>query len=224
VHLSMQRAARVAGVALGAVVSLYAAPARAGEGYVHDGFQFRGAVGFGFTDASESENGSIHGVDGTFEAYFGGMPIRGLAIGGFISDAFAPGPGITNGNVTVSDSNTSLNYFRIGPYVDWYPHPHEGLHILGTLGYANIRVAYDNGDTSVSNSAGGFTLGGGIGYDWWVSRDWTVGILGTISFAHTSTSESTGTVVVGGVAVGDATVTVSQNTVSPQIMFSFSFN
>jgi hypothetical protein len=220
-HARVRATAYVSGVVL-AALSLYAAPARAGEGYEHDGFQFRGAVGFGYLSASGSDNdsGSIHGGDGNLELYFGGMPIRGLAIGGFISDAYAPSPGITSGNVTVSDSNTSLNFLTIGPYIDWYPHPHEGLHILGTVGYANLKESFDDGNVSASQSAGGFTIGAGIGYDWWVSRDFSLGILGRFTYAHTSESTS----VVVGNAVVDTTVTVSQDTVAPEILFSFSYN
>jgi hypothetical protein len=216
-------------VALAAALALYAAPARAGEPYVHDGFQFRGAVGFGFISTSTSDNSSVHGGDGNFELYFGGMPIRGLAIGGFISDVYAPNPGFTadNGvaNVTVSDSNTSLNLFTVGPYVDWYPRAHEGLHILGTLGYANVKISTSQGDFSASSSAGGVTIGGGVGYDWWVGRDWSIGILGRLTYAHTSQTVATGAVVsVNGANVASGDVTVSQDTIAPEILFSFSFN
>jgi hypothetical protein len=225
VRLSVHRSAYVAGVALAAALALYAAPARAGEPYVHDGFQFRGAVGFGYLDTSTSDNSSIHGIDGSFELYFGGMPVRGLAIGGFLSDANAPGPGVTLGNVTASDNSSSLNLFTIGPYIDWYPHAHEGFHILGTLGYANVRFSVDEGNGSASNSSGGVTIGGGIGYDWWVARDWSIGILGRMTFAHTSQTVAGGSVVVvNGTNVATGDVTVSQDTIAPEILFSFSFN
>jgi hypothetical protein len=200
----------VAAAAALATVSLAAGAARAGESHVHDGFQFRGTVGLGFMSDSESDDTTVHGGAGAFELYFGGMPIRGLAIGGFVSGAVAPGPSLSADGVSVSDSNSTLTLFTVGPYIDWYPHAHEGFHLLGTLGYANLKASYDDGNLSASNSAGGFTLGGGIGYDWWVSRDWSLGILGRFTYAQTSRS------IEG--------VSFTQNTVVPAVLFSFSFN
>jgi hypothetical protein len=203
--------ASVAIVGVLAVVGscLAASPARA-EGRTHEGFQFRGAVGAGYMSDSESSDAALHGGAGAAEVYLGGMPIRGLAIGGFLSGATAVGPSATADGFSVSDSNTSLTLVTIGPYIDFYPDPHRGLHILGTLGLARLTASYDDGNFSARNSATGFTLGGGIGYDWWVSRDWTVGILARLTFAGTTRTVDN--------------VSTSESTVLPALLFSFSYN
>ena len=127
-----------------------------------------------------------------------------------MSGSSAVGPSVSLDGFRASNSNTSLTLVTIGPYIDYYPDPRKGLHILGTLGFANLTDSYDDGTLSTSNSATGFTLGGGIGYDWWVSEDWSIGILGRFTFASTSRTR-------GGVSV-------SESTVLPALLFSVSYN
>jgi hypothetical protein len=192
-----------------AALSSTASPAGAEE-RTHDGFQFRGAVGFGYLSDAESNDGTLHGGAGVLEIYLGGMPVRGLAIGGFLSGASAVGPSITVNGFSASDSNTSLTLVTVGPYIDYYPEPRKGFHILGTLGYANVKASFDDGTLSANSSAGGPTIGVGIGYDWWVGRDWSIGILGRFTYAQTSrTIEGLHT---------------SEQTVLPALLFSVSYN
>ena len=160
----------------------------------HDGFQFRGTLGGGYLSDSESVEGA---GDGAFEAtvsggaallelYFGGTPVPGLVFGGFLSGMSAPGPSAEFGGTTFeADDDTSLGLGSVGPYVDYYPDPQGGLHVLGTLGYA--QVTFDDGDGIVDEStSSGFTLGAGIGYDAFVSDEWSLGALGRLGYAWTS--------------------------------------
>jgi len=197
-------------VTVGAVValSLTASAARA-EGRTHDGLQFRGTVGLGYISDAESSNATLHGGAGVLEVYLGGTPARGLVIGGFLSGASAIGPSVTADGLTVSSNDTRLTLVTVGPYIDYYPNPHEGLHILGTLGFADLTASYDDGTISASDSGTGVTVGGGIGYDWWVGRDWSLGILGRFTFAATKRT-------VDG-------LNVSEDTVVPALLFSFSY-
>jgi hypothetical protein len=199
----------IAVVLTASALTFASTPARA-EGRTHDGFQFRGTVGFGYMSDAESSNATVHGPAGVLEVYVGGMPVRGLAIGGFLSGASVVAPSVSVDGVSASDSNTRLTLVTIGPYIDFDPDPHKGLHILGTLGFASLNARYDDANFRASNSAGGFTLGGGIGYDWWVSRDWSIGVLGRFTFASTSRT-------VDGFSV-------SESTVLPAALFSFSYN
>jgi hypothetical protein len=59
-----------------AVLAFESTPARA-EGRYHDGFQFRGAVGFGYLSDAESNDATLGGGAGVLEVYLGGMPYRG---------------------------------------------------------------------------------------------------------------------------------------------------
>jgi hypothetical protein len=189
-------------------LSLASSPAHA-EDQTHDGFQFRGAVGVAYISDAESTNATLHGGAGALEVYLGGTPARGLVIGGFASGVEAFGPSISANGVTVTDSNEKLTMFTIGPYIDYYPHPHRGFHILGTVGFANLTASYDDGNVSTSSSATGITLGGGVGYDWWIGRDWNIGILGRFTFASTRRT-------VDGFSV-------SEDTFIPGLFFSFGY-
>src|ERR1700689_3922396 len=70
----------------------------------HEGFQFRIASGISYLNDNESGAGqisdSIYGGGATVETYFGGAPIRGLFVGGMISDTGVYDPNIILGEKT----------------------------------------------------------------------------------------------------------------------------
>ena len=194
-----------------AALSLPSSTSFGAEPRTHDGFQFRGTVGLGYISDAESSNATLHGGAGMFEVYLGGMPIPGLAIGGFLSGEEAIGPSVSVNGFTASSNDTTLTLLQIGPYIDYYPNPHKGFHIMGTIGFARLIARYDDGNFNASDSGNGFALGGGIGYDWWVGREWTVGILGRFTFASTSRTL-------------DGGISVSEKTFAPAVLFSVSFH
>jgi hypothetical protein len=198
-------------VLTGAALVFRGKPAQADD-WVHEGFQFRGTVGLGYLSDAESSEATLHGGAGNLELYLGGMPVRGLAIGGFVSGASAVDPTVTVNGLSASASvnDTTLTLVTVGPYIDFYPNPRKGFHVLGTLGFARLTASFDDGNISERDSASGFTLGGGIGYDWWVSRDWNIGILGRFTFASISRTEGP--------------VSISESTVLPAVLFSVSYN
>ena len=177
------------------------------EPRTHDGFQFRGTAGLGYLGDSESLGGlsdNIHGVAGTSEFFFGGTLADGFSLGGYLGFTVAPGPSVSygNGQRSVASSDVNLNFFTIGPYVDYYLDPHEGLHFLATVGFADLNVS--NGGSS-SDAATGFGIGAGVGYDWWVSDNWSLGVLGRFQYAHMTLNGA------------------SENAISPTVAFSFNY-
>lgn len=160
----------------------------------HDGFQFRATLGGGYLHDSESVDGapdanfdaSISGGAALLELYLGGTPVPGLVLGGYLSGMSAPGPSAELNDTTLeSDDDFSLGLGSIGPYVDFYPDPHGGFHLLGSLGYA--QVTFNDGDDTIEQAtSSGFTLGGGIGYDAFVTDEWSLGVLGRLGYAWTS--------------------------------------
>lgn len=160
----------------------------------HDGFQFRGTLGAGYLHDSESVDdpggnelaaGSVSGAAASFELFFGGTPLPGLVFGGFLSGMAAPGPSVKMNGVTFdSGSGTSLGLGSVGPYVDFYPNPQSGFHVLGNLGYAQVTFNDGNGTVDEATSSG-FILGTGVGYDAFVSDEWGLGVLGRLSYAWT---------------------------------------
>jgi hypothetical protein len=172
----------------------------------HDGFQFRGTVGPGYLSTSASigqESLSIKGVSGDFDIYLGGTPARGLVIGGMLNWATAFGPSVTvNGQSYTGTGSTSLSLLTIGPYVNYYLDPAEGLYFLGMIGYG--AESYTQNGAS-GNSPGGPAFALGAGYDFWVSDEWSLGVLGRFTYGSLSLNS------------------VTYSTISPAIMFSFTY-
>ena len=210
----MMRRAVFGGGLAAAVVLASAAPAAA-DPFYHDGFQFRGTVGPGYiNDSASFSDGSasatISGGGASIELYFGGAPVRGLGltIGGFVAGSSAIGPSFSQGGTTVSTSNsTSFGVGTVGPYVDFYPNPGSGFHVLGTLGFAQLQVSDNDSNTTITEN--GFSLGAGAGYDFWVAGDWSLGVLARITFVNAKAT-----------TFG---VTETDNVVAPALLLSVCF-
>jgi hypothetical protein len=173
----------------------------------HDGFQFRVTLGGGYLKVDESIEttsleGTISGAAGFFELYFGGTPAPGLTLGGFLAGVSAPGPSVeVEGIEFEGDNDTSLNLGSIGPYLDFYPNPNDGLHLLATLSYS--QVTFNDGDGTVEEAtSSGLGLGAGVGYDWLVGGEWYLGVLGRLTYAWTSHDTNGVTVNDNGLALG----------------------
>jgi len=202
--------------ALTALGLLCVAGAAHADPKTHDGFQLRLAAGPGYLSDSEkvtiggasSPDYSIHGFAPGFEFYAGGTLAPGLALGGVFNFMVASGPSFSGGGVSGTASNdVKLNFMMIGPYVDYYLDPTNGLHLLGTIDYSIANAS--NGNSS-SNASTGFGLGLGVGYDFWVADEWSLGVLGRFNYAHMTYSN------------GPATAT--DNMIAPAIEFSAAFN
>jgi hypothetical protein len=204
------KASNVVGGLVATIVLLCAVPAFA-DPYVHDGFQFRGAIGPGYLSDTESygdgsASATLSGGSASLELYFGGTPVPGLALtfGGFLTGASAPGPSISvNGTTVGTANNVSLQLGTFGPYVDFYPFPSGGFHVLGTLGFAQLSTSNSDGTTTSEN---GFTVGAGVGYDFWVASNWSLGVLGRLQFASAK--------------VNNDGFTTTDNIVAPAILLS----
>jgi hypothetical protein len=89
---------------------------------------------------------------------------------------------------------------------DYYFDPNAGMHIEALVGYGVLSTQANNGQTS-SNDPTGLALGAGFGNDWWVSDEWSIGVLGRFIYAPLSYSA-------GG-------VTQKYTTITPALMATF---
>ncbi len=178
--------------------------------FTHEGFYLQMTVGAGYLGTSASANGedlSIHGGALNGSVWIGGSLAPGFVLGGGTSSAFAVRPKVkeTVRGVTrdLSDANAGLQLNMIGLVSDFYPNPTKGLHFQAMLGYAVLSIT-QNGASSQSPS--GIGLLGGVGYDFWVSEEWSIGMLGNFSYAAAKLND------------------VSYPTVSPSLLASFTYN
>jgi hypothetical protein len=178
----------------------------------HDGFYFRGATGLGYLHSSLSAPGatdaSLSGLDIGFDAWFGGSPIPGLAIGGGITTFDVPSPTLKSGGISGTYNGHAMLDI-VGVFGDYYFDPNQGMHLEALLGYGVLGLT-DNAGNSSSNDPSGIALGVGFGNDWWVSDEWSIGVLGRVIYAPLSYS------------AGGATAKYS--TVTPAVMATFTYN
>lgn len=148
------------------------------------------------------EPGSLSALGGGFDLFVGGNQKPGMAVGLTIGGASAPNPSfdVGVGQSTMSQDlaeqsgwesdgtalvlhGTQLNIFRIGAFVDYYFFDDSNWHGLLTLGYAS--VSFSGG--AITDTPQGFAIQGGIGYDFWLSRHWSLGALGRVLWSPMST-------------------------------------
>ena len=186
----MRLAARRVWCAVASAVVCLDASAALAEPRTHDGFQFRGVAGFAYwvdwqePSDSVATGNQVQGPGANLEAFVGGAIAPGLFVGGTYGAVIVPEPTVSwNGGSPSSETNPHVWWqHSLGPYVDYYPSPRGGFHVLGDVGYALQMSERPPGDSMGTGT--GYVLGAGVGYDWWVSNEWGVGVLGQLRFAH----------------------------------------
>ena len=194
---------------LGLSVAAFAGGAFA-DPMTHDGFYFRGATGLGYLKSSLSPTDeSLSGLAIGFDAWFGGSPIPGLVIGGGITTFDVPSPNLKLGSQSQSFPGHAMLDI-VGVFGDYYFDPTKGLHAEALVGYSALSLTLNDGTTS-SNDPSGLALGLGFGNDWWVSDEWSIGVLGRFIYAPLSVSGANG-------------ASEKWSTITPAVMATFTYN
>lgn len=159
--------------------------------HVHDGFYLRLGTGFGsysetLRRSGEDNDTLITGITSAGEWTLGGTIRPGLIIGGGVFSATTlASDRVVRGSTPPGDIVDARGDFAIvGPFFDYYFDPRKGLHVEGALGIANVRgLSIESGSFDKDHIAVGFGMVAGFGYEWWVSNEWSIGILGRLSAA-----------------------------------------
>jgi hypothetical protein len=199
-----------------AVSSTAAAPGA----HLHDGFYLRLATGFGAYNETIRQKGAddqtaVTGIATVSEIAVGRAVRPGVIFGGGVwscgvlaSDRAVRGPAPPS-EVIDSQGNFSL----IGPFLDYYFDPRRGLHLQGAAGFATLRgIEVQSGefDRHALSLGGGLMMG--FGYEWWVSNEWSLGVLGRITGGFTTGTDQSDTRWFHTVGA------------SPSVLFSGTFN
>jgi hypothetical protein len=105
-----------------------------------------------------------------------------LVLGGTIWTARIDPIFVENGKVTVPDDDSvKLLLLRIGPLIDWYPEPDRGFHALAAAGLM-VQIETDTKGNPLEPIAFGASLSTGVGNEWFLSNELSLGILGRVSF------------------------------------------
>jgi hypothetical protein len=184
------------------------------HGHRHDGFYFRVAWGAGSaSDSVESDrelptvrNLSFRPLPFTGDAS-GFAAVTELAIGWTLGHGLVVGVGVYTATVpsaeaSVDDPRTGNYEYRVSqqalvsPMVDFYFFPKLGFHAQAGVGLATyiagVADSVNPGPRAQAHTATGFGFMAGVGYEWWVSRVWSIGLLGRIVYGSTSGSDNRG--------------------------------
>ena len=187
---------------------------------LHNGFYLRLATGFGSYNESIRQSGAdkdstVTGIASAGEFALGGAVRPGLIFGGGVwSSSVLASDRTVRGNAPPSDVIDGRGDFSlVGPFFDYYFDPRKGLHMQGAVGIANVRgLSVDSGKFDKDSISVGGGLMFGFGYDWWVSDEWSLGVLGRLAIGFTGQEDDAGTRwyhVVGG---------------TPSVLFTATYN
>lgn len=178
----------------------------------HDGFYFRFAAGLGAFRGSFMEHTSLsHQIEFSERgpSYLGGLalgatPFSGLVIGG--GYGLVSTINTTHTRAGVESPGQRIGSMLVGPFVDYYPWPHEGFHVQLVAGLALAGI-HSEGHWADFEGLG-YGLMGGLGYEFWVFDQWSFGGMAlmfhsrTVMNASTGVREVEGTMFVPGFALG----------------------
>jgi hypothetical protein len=193
----------------------------------HDGFYLRMSIGAGYMHDSArydtislpvtnaSSDVKYGGGAVAFDILVGGTPAAGLVFGGGIVGAVAPNPKAKERDVSYP-SDVDLNLVMIAGFFDWYPNPRQGFHLQGLAGIAAVSTTDSNGNATTDRTPAGIGLGIGIGHEWWIGNQWSIGVLGRLLYAHASVTENHG--------VGTYDYTEKHSVVAPSVLFAATYH
>jgi hypothetical protein len=197
----------------------------------HDGFFLRFGLGVGYfsSSGSASETGF---ADSNYTVKGGALALD-ISIGG----AVAPGvilaaslTGTSTGSATVHtdgfpDTSSSAALSALGLMVDYYPNPAEGFHLGGALSIAGVSYNSDSQSNNNDDTRAGGAISGHIGYEWWVGTDWSIGLMGRITYAHATRRIDVSSTTVNGVQITAAgSQEWKDSVVSPAVLFVATYN
>jgi hypothetical protein len=196
---------------------------RRSRAYVHDGWYFRMGLGFGGTmdvvgtvedDRDDGDRSQITGIGAAAELALGHSVADGLVLGGGIwTTQIASSTYFHDRGRELPESlRKPQDFTLIGPFADWYFVPSRGFHAQAGIGFAELSgYRWAQADFSGEDAAFGGGLMLGVGYEWWVDRQWGLGALARLTSAIVAQDEA-------------GTTWVHAVTTFPALMLSATYN
>ena len=154
---------------------------------LHDGFFLRSEPSLAFFRAvvwgssTETRRSGIRGIGQGAGISLGGTPARGLVVGGTVWTARIDPVFIEDGQtVSPDDDSVKVTLLRLGPFLDFYPDPSRGFHVV-TAAALTVQVESDVKGNGVEPAAIGAAFSIGPGYEWFIMNEISLGLLGRVS-------------------------------------------
>ncbi|GEM_PF-1659316 len=148
---------------------------------IHRGFYARMSLGTGPMTTLFSEGlltqSRVTGASSGLDVLLGGTPFSGFVVGGgLFCNSLESDDVWAVDSVRDPREDLAIGLCSIGPIVDFFPDAKRGLHVGGVVGIAGLGVDARRFADDAVPTAGGGALGLWVGHDWWVSREWSLGV------------------------------------------------
>jgi opacity protein-like surface antigen len=161
-------------------------PFRLGSGAMrHDqGIFVRPQIGFGNLAAEIKGDGGTQTVDGlasSFGLSVGGVVSEGLVLHGTLAISSIPGAEVDGGTPITTEQNRNFGVTSLGFGMTYYTPDNlwfsAGLapHVM-TLSTSSSNCDTTDCPQDTTTEDFGLGLRAGVGYEWWVSDDWAIGL------------------------------------------------
>ena len=150
---------------------------------LHDGFYLRMSIGIGpgsgtwtHTDLGlPGDQVKLKGTGAMFDIMIGGSPVPGFVLGGAFVSHHILNPKLTSSGQSSDTFGLDITYDlnTLGLFAAVYPDPKHGFNLHALVGYSEISVS--SGNIQSTHNPVGFGIMGGVGYDFWVGDQWSVG-------------------------------------------------
>jgi len=195
----------VAGCA--AAIAFIAAGSAKAEPRTHDGFYLQLDVGLGFLSTTQKvedvEGESLSGLSIPSGVLLGGT-VGPVVIGGGLFADYVPSPSYELAGQSVELDDVSLTLYSVGLFADYYVDPHGGLHIQPFLGFGALEACANNNCGGSDPTGPVFALG--VGYDFWVADEWSIGVMGRFAYAPLKVEQA------------------NYNTIAPALLATFTYH
>lgn len=157
---------------------------------LHDGFFVRSEPSLAFFRAVVSgpetapHRTGIRGYGQGASISVGGTPAPGLVVGGTVWTARLDPVFVEDGRtVSPDDDSVKVSVVRLGPFLDFYPDPKRGFHVMAAAA-VSAQVETDVKGNAVEPAALGAALSIGPGYEWFIMDELSLGVLGRVSLGR----------------------------------------
>lgn len=161
------------------------------EPRTHDGFYMKLAAGLGYYSLSSDAGGvdqSISGVTMPTSLMMGSTFAPGLVIGGGMFLDYGPSPSIESGGMEIQTEGVKQFPLGIGVFADYYLDPAGGTHFQGFVGWGGVETS-SSGNVGGSDPTG-LVLSVAGGYDWFISDEWSAGVMGRLAYGAFSYNDA----------------------------------
>lgn len=129
------------------------------------------------TEADTAAGETFKGGGGSFHLMLGGSPMDGFVIGGALLSQGATDPTVEADAGELNFDKATLSFGQFALFGDWFPDPQGGFHVGLALGPSAWISEVEQGGTTTKNESTGFGGTLFLGYDFWISADWSLGAL-----------------------------------------------